>query len=89
MSTWRKLLVAAALAVAACSSDSGAAPDARMNVPDAPPGGTTDAPPTAATFADFVKDLIVNKTADDTPPVTVDFTSTDSADPNEFGSLFQ
>ncbi len=90
MSMRRTLLAAALLAAAACSTDNEnpAAPDAPpVTTPDAPPVTTPDAP--TASFAGFVKDLIVNHTADDTPPVAVDFNSPDSDDPNTFSSLFQ
>jgi len=82
MSTLRTLLLGVVLAAtAACSDDA----PAMRGGPDAPP----DAPPAAATFADFVKDLIVNRTADNTPAVAVDLTSPDSDDPNAFASLFR
>jgi len=86
-----------ALVLVACSNSE--TPDARTNPPDAPglvpdaPGAATDAGAnpdagTTATFADFVKDLIVNQTADNTPPVAVDFASPDDMGPGAFNSLF-
>ena len=88
-SRWSILFAAALFALAACSSDNNVGPpDAPPVVtPDAPPVVMPDAPPPGS-FADFVKDLIQNKTADDTPPVPVDFNSTDSQDPETFSSLF-
>jgi hypothetical protein len=86
MSTWRAVFAAAALTLVACSNDNGATPDAgTIIVPDA----AVPAPDAAvATFAAYVKDLILNKTADNTPAGAVDFTSADSDDPLQFESLF-
>jgi hypothetical protein len=88
MSTWKNALAVAVLALAlplaACGSNNAAPIDAPPT-PDAPPV-TPDAP--VATFADFVKDLIVNQTSDTTPAVAVDFASADSDDPSIFSSLF-
>lgn len=89
MSMRRTLLAAALFAVAACSSDNNnpGTPDGPpVTTPDAPPPPTPDAP--TASFAGFVKDLILNQTADDTPAVAVDFVSPDSEDPDTFSSLF-
>jgi hypothetical protein len=93
MSRWRAWILASALA--ACSGSSSepllpdgptAKPDAATVTPDAP-AATPDAG-TATTFADYVKDLIGNQTADDTPPVAVDFASPDDQTPGIFDSLF-
>jgi hypothetical protein len=85
MRTWRSWLVAVCLVAAACSDDkSEVVPDAHV-VPD---GSTAPDGPVAATFAGEVIDLIVNKTADDSAPVAVDFASPDTEDPAVFDSLF-
>jgi hypothetical protein len=87
MRTWRSWLVAACLVAAACSDDKNdVVPDA--HVTPGPDGGTAPDGPAAATFAGEVIDLIVNKTADDSAPVAVDFASPDTEDPAVFDSLF-
>ena len=91
MRTLRSWLVAACLVAAACSDDSSSVtPDARVTA-DAgttPDGSAQPDAATAATFAGEVIDLITKQTADDTPPVAVDFASPDSEDPATFNSLF-
>jgi hypothetical protein len=60
--------------------DAGGNPDGAMN---------PDGPNPQPTFVDFVKDLINNKTADNTEPVDfVNMNLADSEDPTAFDSLF-
>jgi hypothetical protein len=75
-------------AISGCGDDSAVTFDARPAI-DA--GSAVDAgsdAAVAATFADFVKDLILDKTNETGVPATVDFGSTDSEAPGQFDSLF-
>jgi hypothetical protein len=77
-------VIACGLMGGGCSSDKKSPLDGSI-----PKDGAGDGGGNVLNFPAFVKDLIVNHTADNTEPVAIDSALPDSEDASIFSSLFQ